>query len=412
MRQDRTTTGYPVTEAVQWKGWLTPKASRNRPVHRWYLFPHSYTDTLVHALIGEWSLNSNDTVLDPFVGAGTTILSSKERGVAAIGYDLSPLAVFVTNTKVARYCAKELRAKWQRLLGVLSKGYREQRELVRDYPPLVHKALSRGRLGAFEHIFRRIDGMEWSNREKDFFRLALVAIVPQFSDAVASGGWLKWTNGGKEAAEIADVYSRTINDMLSDIEASRCSDLRWEARLADARRLPEDARRFSAVITSPPYPNRHDYTRVFGVELMTFFLDWQQNRSLRYQSFHSHPEARPQRPSVPGYVPPRDLEQNMVDIGDQRLRRMLRGYFLDLYLCLKEIDRVCVTDARVAIVVGNAQYSGHPIMVDEYTAELGEIAGLKCQEIRAVRWRGNSAQQMKIYGRRPARESVVIFRKE
>ena len=34
------------------------------------------------------------------------------------------------------------------------------------------------------------------------------------------------------------------------------------------------------------------------------------------------------------------------------------------------------------------------IRVDEYTAELGERVGLICREIRAVRWRGNSAQQM------------------
>ena len=45
------------------------------------------------------------------------------------------------------------------------------------------------------------------------------------------------------------------------------------------------------------------------------------------------------------------------------------------------------------------------------TAALGERAELVCQEIRAVRWRGNSAQQMGRYGREGSRESIVIFEK-
>ena len=88
---------------------------------------------------------------------------------------------------------------------------------------------------------------------------------------------------------------------------------------------------------------------------------------------------------------------------------MLRGYFLDMYLCLRELSRVCRDGANVAVVVGNARYSGSVIRVDEYTAELGERVGLVCREIRAVRWRGNSAQQMGRYGRVASRESVVLF---
>ncbi len=185
----------------------------------------------------------------------------------------------------------------------------------------------------------------------------------------------------------------------------------WTARLADARALPESDGTYSAVITSPPYPNRHDYTRVFGVELMFGFLDWERNRELRRQSFHSHPEARPRRPQAPEYEAPGRLEDSVRDLSDQRIRRMLRGYFLDMYLCLREAARVCRDGAKIAFVVGNARYGGRAILVDEFTAELGERAGLVCKEIRAVRWRGNSAQQMGRYGRVASRESIVIFEK-
>ena len=87
----------------------------------------------------------------------------------------------------------------------------------------------------------------------------------------------------------------------------------------------------------------------------------------------------------------------------------MRGYFLDMYLALSEMMRVCRPGAKIVLVVGNVRYRGHPIMVDELTAEVGEQAGPTCREIRVVRWRGNSAQQMGRYGRTASRESLVLF---
>lgn len=403
---------YLVTDAVEWKNWLTPKDLRTRPIHGWYVFPHSFTDSLVHALMDEWQLTSSDKMLDPFVGAGTTVVAARERGISATGHDLSPLAVFATNTKVAAYIPDRLAANLYQLLDCVREGFNDVATDTAGYPDLVRAALSRGRLDVFLGIAEYISEMEWRDCEKRFFKLGLISLIPEFSDAVASGGWLKWNHRGAAADGIVGAYAKRIAEMLVDVQEQACTALRWEASLADARSLPEDDGCYTAVITSPPYPNRHDYTRVFGVELMTFFLNWKQNRALRHQSFQSHPEARPKRPEALDYSPPHGLEDCINRIQGTRLRRMLRGYFVDLHLCLKELSRVCIPDAKIAIVVGNAQYDGNPVMVDEYTAELGERTGLRCTEIRVVRWRGNSAQQMKRYGRRPSRESVVIFTRE
>lgn len=96
---------------------------------------------------------------------------------------------------------------------------------------------------------------------------------------------------------------------------------------------------------------------------------------------------------------------------DPRIVRMLEGYFLDMFLCLREANRVCRPGAPIAFVVGNAQYYGLPIPVDELTAEVGKQAGLECEKVLVARYRGNSAQQMGEYGRNPSRASIVIFRK-
>ena len=399
---------YQATEQTEWRHWVTPRGAREKAVHRWYLFPHSFTGDLVHTLINEWGLNDQDKILDPFAGAGTTLLAAKEMGIPSDGYDLSPLAVLASNTKTATFSRQRLEAAWQSLEHTLI--HDSTVPMDRVYPKLVRKALPEGRLEALDTVAMGIENIDCSSSERDFFRLALIAIIPRFSHAVANGGWLRWLNQGASAENVTNFFKEQVEMMLSDVcNTAPQDDIYWEARAADARAMPASDAEYSAVITSPPYPNRHDYTRIFGVELMFAFHNWEENRALRYQTFHSHPEARPNRPSAEEYKSPEALENSIHDLSDKRMQRMLDGYFLDMYLCLCEVARVCRKGAKIAFVVGNTQYDGKAILVDEFTAEIGEQAGLTCKEIRAVRWRGNSAQQMGKYGRVASRESVVMF---
>ena len=397
-----------VTNQVDWRGWVTPKYAKDKAIHRWYLFPHSFTGDLVYALVNEWSLDSKDLILDPFAGSGTTLLAAKEMGIPCAGYDLSPLAVLASNTKTKTFSHQHLEASWQSLEHTLLRN--NSVVMSRTYPELVHRALPEGRLEALNAVSIEIENIDCSLAEKNFFRLALISIIPHFSYAVANGGWLRWLNQGACAENVNRLFKEQVEMMLSDVcDTPNQDDGKWQAHLADARSMPAPDATYSAVITSPPYPNRHDYTRIFGVELMFAFHDWETNRELRYQTFHSHPEAHPNRPDAAGYVPPDELECIVRDQSDKRIKSMLKGYFLDMYLCLRDVSRVCCRGAHVAFVVGNAQYDGKAVYVDEFTAEIGEQTGLICKEIRAVRWRGNSAQQMGKYGRMAARESVVIF---
>ena len=38
--------GYSVTESPSWRRWVTPRAARDKPIHRWHLFAHSFTERL------------------------------------------------------------------------------------------------------------------------------------------------------------------------------------------------------------------------------------------------------------------------------------------------------------------------------------------------------------------------------
>lgn len=406
--------GSVIERREQWRNWVTPKPLRATAIHRWYAFPHSFTGELVNALVDEWQMGIDDHIADPFVGAGTTVLTAKGRRISSTGFDLSPFAVFISSVKVANYDARRAKELW----GQLS-------EIIRTITPvrvngefsdLVKAALPSRLLGTFVAIEQAICGLPTTPKYKNLFRLALLAVIPQFSRAVATGGWLKWTDNRRRSTGIYRAMSVCVERMLEDIrQVHHKTDVHCVASEGDARHLPASDGQFTAVITSPPYPNRHDYTRVFGIELMFGFLNWEETRSLRYQSIHSHPEAKPVRPDFSDYAPSRRLTNALARMRraqlDAKILEMLDGYFVDMHLCLKECRRIVAAGGRIAFVVGNAQYRGIPLLVDELIAEIGEGLGLEHKKTIAVRLRGNSAQQMGEFGRRPSRESVVVFRR-
>jgi len=403
------------TERLEWAKWATPKRLREQPIHRWFVFPHSYTGELVKAMIDEWGLGAKDRILDPFVGAGTTLVAAKEKGIPATGYDLSPLAVLASRVKSTTYDVSVLRAAWNHL----KRSVRPQKwnGITNTYPELVVKALPGRLLWAFDDIDKRIRMLQQPEIVREFFRLALLACLPKFSRAVAAGGWLKWIDSAMDESLLLPTFETHVELMMGDIEGWRGPRAnRWLAAKADARRLPGKRDMFSAIITSPPYPNRHDYTRVFGVELMFAFMDWKETRDLRYQSICSHPESHPRGHRHKEYAPSVSLQDSLAAIRatkpDPRVPRMLEGYFRDMYVCLSKMRQISREEARIGLVLGNAQYCGVPIHVDECVAQIGEQVGLRCKEVRVIRRRGNSAQQMARYGRRPSSESIVIFTKE
>ena len=208
--------------------------------------------------------------------------------------------------------------------------------------------------------------------------------------------------------------------MLADVVKVKWPDDGPPVRacLADARELPRLSQSVDGLISSPPYANRHDYSRVFHIDLLLLGLAESHVTQLRHDSVRSHVEAKsPKRLTgrLKEFRMPESLElvlDKLPSDADARIKTLLEGYFEDIFLSLVEIERVLRPGGRAAYVVGNVRHAGVMVPVDEILADLATSAGLVFDVAWVIRHRGNSAQQMGQYGREPARETVVHFTKE
>ena len=405
------------TEKLEYGDLVTPLNDKDRSIYNWYLFKHSYSRELVVALLQEFCIPAGSRVLDPFCGAGTTLLACRESALHSAGYDILPFSVFVTNTKANSYlCDPSLLRKQLKKLKLA---------------PLPDKIQSLPDMKLFQRAFspkilRTLFGIKKALVEispqihQDFFMLGLLSIVEQFSIAKKSGGFLRLVDRKIDASGVILAFKQKVRKMIEDLEnanyaISGKTCLECEAKLGDARKLPIE-KEFDAVITSPPYPNRHDYTRIYSLELAMHFVQSNQElKEIRYKTLRSHVEART-RFEPENYIELEEITKLLTEISNgelnnKRIVPMLRGYFEDMFLALSESSRCLKKGGFIAFVVSNTRFAGITVPVDIFLSQIGEQVGLTPKHIWVARYKGNSPQQMAKYGRVPSRESIIIWEK-
>jgi len=72
-------------------------SSNNSSIHP---YPAKFISEIPQMLMTALPLPKGTTVLDPFCGSGTTITECTHKGIHSTGFDINPLAVYITNTKL------------------------------------------------------------------------------------------------------------------------------------------------------------------------------------------------------------------------------------------------------------------------------------------------------------------------
>lgn len=394
---------------------ISPVRDIQRPIYNWHSFKHSYSKALVDNLVKEFGLKNGSHVMDPFCGGGTTLLACKELGINSYGFDILPFSVFLSNVKTRDYKVKNVLAE---------KGRFNQTKRISisvpslDNIPIAKKAFSMQVKNELIQIKQTIEEIA-DLKTRDFYNLGLLSILESVSNTTKSGGFLRIVKQRVRSGKVREIFLSRIESMILDVqkfnETMKWNNISVSALHSDAREIKTD-RGFDAIITSPPYPNRHDYTRIYSLEMLFDFVRSNDDlKKIRYETLRSHVEAR-KKYEASGYVKPLNFRRLINKVrengtNNSKVVGMLEGYFEDMFLAIREMSKRLNNKGKIALVVSNVRFAGVNIPVDEILSNAGEQVGLKAKAIWVARYRGNSSQQMKEYKRKPSRESIVIWEK-
>jgi DNA modification methylase len=400
-----------IKEKLEWGKFVTPLSDSHIAPFNWYSFKHGFGSELVSKIFSEFILSKDDVVFDPFCGGGTTLIKAKLDGYNAIGLDISPFSVFLSNTLTKKHNPKRLK----KILSEISHDINKNIEIPEV--AILNKSFSNNTLKYIYSLRDSINSLGSPN--KDFFLFSLLSILNNASKAKKSGGFLRITNQRRAPMSVVkNMFITTSVKLINDIESFHYSDTFTKAVQGDARDYPDEIKKdkYDAILTSPPYPNRHDYTRIYELELLVGFInDNQSLKKLRYDTLRSHVEAK-KKYNGNDYIKPSQLNKiidslNKRELNNAKIVSMIEGYFEDMHLCLKEMSKVLKKGRFIGLVVSNVRFAGIMIPVDELLAEIGDQIGLKTRCIYVLRYRGNSSQQMLRHKREPSRESLIVWSK-
>lgn len=394
---------------------VTYVPNKTLPVYNWFKFKEGFSRQLVAELAAQFELTKRDFVFDPFAGCGTTLLTCKELGIRAAGIDVLPTSAFVAKVKLFDWPdLDELLRAVQRLMDARF----HEPSITWPNVRIINLAFTQDVQAQI--LFFKEEIEKFKPPIRDFLMLGLLSIIETVSRTSKDGQFLRLVE--KLIPPVRDALRGILSTMISDLSLQhqtlfKNGKVRVTASAGDARDdvwARKYSNRVAAIITSPPYLNRYDYSRTYALELCLLTVKSHREMvDVRHSLLRSHVESR-EHVGKEIKLPALDevlTELAKKDLNNNRLPVMVKGYFEDMNLVIKNMATALKPGGQVALVVANAQFAGENVPVDLMLSELAEGHNLSTEDIWVTRFKGNSSQQMAVYGRRPVRESIVFWKK-
>lgn len=240
-------------ERLRLHDWDFPD-SDDSGIHAIHPYPAKFISSIPRALITSLGVVPGTAVLDPFCGAGTTLVVAQELGIPSIGIDLNPIACLISRVKTIPLPSAGLTPTALRVAQVARSGDAAVPEI-----PNVDHWFTEDVSAAIAALIAQIDRVV-DPAMRDHLRLALSSIIVRVS---------KQESDTRYAAVEKPVNARSVREQFlaacGRIEKTKAAR---PTPTVPARVLESDilgvtpdliGREISLVVTSPPYPNAYEY---------------------------------------------------------------------------------------------------------------------------------------------------------
>lgn len=407
-------------------------------IHDWYRFVLSYPPHLVRDYIRDFRLGEQSVILDPFCGTGTTLVEAKLNRIRAIGLEANPFPYFASTVKTDWDIAPdELRAFAEQ---VSENTYAELAHqgiddwLLTSKPTVELRVLNEQAMRALIKnsisplpLHKTLVLLDQINLFQDTtaYKYGILALGNALVTSIGNLRFGPEVGVGKIKTNIPVVamWIHEIRKIVSGLELVHGKDYPEIAVfLADAREPAHviEENSIDAVITSPPYPNEKDYTRITRLEsvVLGFIKDMSHLRVYKKTLLRSNTRGVYKSDNddkwvadiqgiqrLASAIEARRIELSKTSGFERLYARVTKLYFGGIARHLLGLTKVLKPGAKLAYVVGDqASYLRVMIRTGQILAEIAERQGYQVERIDLFRTRFATATQNEL------REEVVVLK--
>lgn len=256
-------------------------SSNGYPFHDWYNFVLGYTPSFPQYMLEKEGITKGDFVVDPFSGSGTTQLVCKLNEIPSLGIDANDFMIFASSQKLnwdvdldsfIRIKENILKGADEALNKIDFTNVELVEELADKYRPknLDKRYMSSKPLIRIHVIKEEIEKIDKDDPLFGLFSFALSSILVPVSNVYYGPGF--GVKKPKDDSNVLEQFRSKLEMMEKDLSSVNDSQKNTITRsiLGDSRNINEyvEDGSVSLMITSPPYPGDHEYTKHSKVELI------------------------------------------------------------------------------------------------------------------------------------------------
>lgn len=378
--------------------------------HDVHPFPAKFPAQLPRKFIAALT-DPGDTVLDPMMGSGTTVLEAYMAGRRAVGFDIDPLAVIISKVKLVPFSIQEVSRTGPKILERARLAIRENRNALKELLKERWDARTREFVDYWFAPDTQIELLALMMEieriscaiTRDFFKLIFSGIIITKSGGVSLALDLAHTRPHRaklvlpragqltmanlptiEAASYKKVHVKTQRSAMEEFAKRFRQYLRVPPRPAhtevqphvafgNAQHLPLPSESVDLIVTSPPYAsNAIDYMRAhkFVLVWMGYGIDDLSQKRKEYIGSEDLADASFENlpPSTANII-------RLLSGMDRKRGRVLHRYYSEMARVLREMFRVLKPNKTAIVVVGSSKMKGMDTETQKCLADIGSLAG-------------------------------------
>lgn len=432
----------PIIETLNGKA----SSAANFPVHNWYYFVLGYTPEFPNFILDREGMTSKNFVVDPFMGTGTTLAACKHKSIPSAGVDANDYFIDVVKTKVTWSIDVTQARKYRNLIiecvrnqlgkyrsehtpssqeHLFNSGEFSLEAYADEYRPemLTQRYMSDIPFAKLHIIQQQVCKTVKGAELRRFFDLAISSIVVPVSNVRYGPGF--GVAKAKADVDVLAIFIRKIDRMINDVEGLNAAQIETpvDVKHGDSREISSyfEPDSIDLMITSPPYPGDHEYTKHTRLELifMGYANDVHEFRTIKKRMIRGS--------TTNIYKEDKDIEhvkhfasiQAITQMIDERLKadgatsgfeklytKLVWEYFGGMYRMLTETKRVLKPGGKISLLVSDSHaFKMVHILTADILAEIGIDTGYS--EAKIELWQDKVSTSHKYH----LRENIITLTK-